>query len=125
MTERTFQLLARYWLPVLAYVTLIFVLSAQPGLRPPVPWEGSDKLAHLLEYAGLGIVLVRAIRGTSRFHGTFSGPVVVLVLGMLVGVADELFQATVANRDSSVMDFIADTAGLVLSQMVYLMFKRD
>lgn len=125
MSERTIQLLARFWLPVLAYVTLIFVLSAQPGLRPPVPWEGSDKLAHLIEYAGLGLLLVRAIRGTSRFRGTISGPVVVLLLGMMVGAADEVFQASVPNRDSSVFDFFADTAGLVLSQVLYLTFKRD
>jgi VanZ family protein len=125
MTERSLGWLARYWLPVLAYVAVIFVLSAQPKLRPPVPWEGSDKLAHLAEYLGLGLLLVRAVRGTSRYRGTISGPVAVLVLGMLVGAADELFQSTVPNRDASLLDFIADTAGLVLSQVLYLTIRRE
>src|SRR6266436_1096633 len=53
----------RYWLPVLVYLTVIFSLSAQPNLRPPFEFQNSDKLCHLLEYGGLGLLLGRAVRG--------------------------------------------------------------
>ena len=119
--QRTF---VRYWLPVLAYVGLIFVLSSQPGLKPPFKFEMSDKVAHICEYGGLGVLLARALTTMPRFRSTLVAGLVAVVIGSSIGATDELYQYTVPNRDSDVRDWMADTLGLSLAQLVYLWMKR-
>lgn len=114
----------RYWLPVLAYVSLIFVLSAQPGLAPPVKFEYSDKVAHLLEYGGLGVLLARALITLPRLNTMLLAGLVAVAIGTGIAAADEAFQSTVPNRDSNVYDLIADSIGLSLGQLVYVWFRR-
>jgi VanZ family protein len=114
-----------YWLPVLVYVAVIFTLSGQPHLQPPFEFRFSDKLAHLVEYAILGALLARAVRTTARLDWPLTAALLALLLGMVVGVADEMFQSFIPGRDSSGLDFAADTLGLVLAQMVYLAVVRD
>ena len=114
----------RYWLPVLAYVSLIFYLSAQPGLRPPLHFQMADKVAHMCEYGVLSLLLGRAIRTTRRFEGLLAAGLMAVVIGAGIGASDELFQSTVPNRDSSVYDWMADTMGLSIAQVVYAWVKR-
>jgi VanZ family protein len=42
-----------------------------------------------------------------------------------VGAGDEYFQSFIPGRDSSVYDFMADAAGIVLAQLATLLFLRD
>jgi len=115
---------ARYWLPVLAYVGVIFYLSAQPHLQSPFGFAQGDKLAHLLEYGGLGVLLHRALRGTTDLGRPASTALVAVTIGMVIGLGDELFQRHVPGRESSAFDFFADTVGLSLAQLVALLFGR-
>ena len=115
----------RYWLPVLAYVALIFAISSRPSLRPPLKFEFGDKVAHILEYGGLGVLTVRALRSVPRFRRPLQGGMLALLLGLAVGVGDELFQSTVPNRESSGLDVVADVIGLALAQLFYLFLRRD
>ncbi len=116
---------ARFWLPVLAYVSLIFVLSAQPGLQPPFHFQNADKLSHLTEYGLLGLLLVRALRASLPARSWVF--VVTLALGIGLGVAagDETFQSFVPMRDSSVFDWLADGTGLTFAQLAYLAAARE
>lgn len=120
-TQRTF---VRYWLPVLAYVSLIFVLSAQPGLKPPLKFEASDKVAHILEYGGLGFLLARAMITLPRLKSVLLAGLCAFAVGAGIAAADELFQSTVPHRDSSVYDWIADTIGLSLAQVATVWIRR-
>ena len=114
-----------HWLPVLAYVGLIFVLSAQPHLKPPIQFENSDKLYHLAEYGGLGLLLARAIRAAGRFRSGLQVGLMALCLGIVVATCDELFQSTVPGRESSGFDLLADTIGLAIAQLVYRAAVRE
>ena len=114
----------RYWLPVLAYISLIFVLSAQPGLTPPFKFQASDKVAHILEYSVLSILLGRALITLPRLKGTLLAGLAAVLIGTGIAAADEAFQSTVPNRDSSVYDLIADSIGLTLAQVIHVWFKR-
>jgi len=105
------------WLPVLLYLTAIFVVSAQPNLRVPLPFPNSDKLCHLLEYGGLGLLLARALRHGGPLGAASGGTS--LLLGMITGAADELFQRSVPGRVSSPYDWAADTVGLALAILIY------
>lgn len=115
----------RYWLPVLVYLTVIFSLSAQPNLRPPLQFRDSDKLFHLLEYGGLGFLLTRALRARLGVHPAITVAGAALALGALVGAADETFQRTIPGREPSVLDWAADTAGVALAQGVILWLARS
>jgi VanZ family protein len=117
--------IARYWLPVLAYVSLIFVLSAQPGLRPPVTFQNSDKVAHLIEYGVLGLLLVRALRATLPSRSWLFTSMLAIGLGLGIGAGDEYFQSFVPGRDSTVFDWLADGTGLTFAQLAYLAAARD
>ena len=94
------------WVPVLLYVSLIFVLSS----RPIHISEGTDKILHFLEYALMGFFTTRAAMLTwnlPRWAGWALGGAVAAVLG----VGDELHQAFVPGRDSSGLDALADALG--------------
>ena len=117
--------LLTHGLPVLAYVALIFVISAQPNLKPPLQFDNSDKLYHLAEYGGLGLLLARAIRATGRFaHGVHAG-LAALCVGIVIATADEMFQSTVPGRIASGFDLMADTLGLIAAVLVYAAWARE
>ena len=118
-------LFARYWLPVLTYVSLILALSAQQGLPLPFLFPHADKVCHVLEYLGLGLLLVRACRGGLAGRAPIRAARWALGLGVLVGASDEIFQSTVPTRTASVYDLLADTGGLLLAQIVYLLSVRE
>ena len=103
--------------PVLLYVGLIFTLSSmqQAALSPAVSWlriPHADKLLHLTEYACLGALGLRALHLDG--HGLRPGRALLamLALGALCGLCDELYQASVPTRDSSLGDWLADLGGV-------------
>ncbi|MBI5168520.1 MAG: VanZ family protein [Candidatus Eisenbacteria bacterium] len=119
------RFVVRYWLPVLAYVAIIFALSAQARLAPPLHFQNSDKVMHLLEYGGLGLLLSRAVRASMPGRAWVTTALVTVALGMTVGACDEVFQSFVPGRESSVFDWFADSTGMVFAQLAFLAFARE
>jgi VanZ family protein len=123
--ERTgFQKFIVYWLPVLLYLTLILTLSAQPHLQVPFHFTNADKLCHLAEYGLLGLLLARALRGTMRISSPLIAAMMAIGIGSAFGAGDEWFQGFIPGRDSSVYDWMADTTGVVLAQILYVIGAR-
>jgi VanZ family protein len=124
--ERTVsgRLFTPRWLYVLAYVALVFVLSAQPHLSLPGTWQYRDKLAHMIEYGGLGWLVYRA--ALISWPGTASARRALLTILAVsaIGACDEKSQQGVPGRDSSVYDWIADTVGVTLAQAVCLGLEK-
>ena len=120
-----FMVFMRYWLPVLMYVALILVLSAQQNLHPPDQFRFNDKFYHLLEYFGLGVLLARAFRAGRRAAMPMRTMTMAVTLGVLVGVADEIFQSFIKGRSSDIFDVLADATGVLLSQVVFLLAVRE
>lgn len=112
-----------YWLPVVLYLGVIFTISAQANLQPPLGVRLSDKLYHVLEYSVLGVLLARAIRAGHRAV-TIRAAALAVGAGVLVGTADEIFQSYVPGRISSVYDVLADGVGVLLAQWVYRLAVR-
>lgn len=118
--RRGFELFMRYWLPALAYVTLVLVIGAQPRLRPPLTFENGDKVMHLLEYAPLGFLFARALRATMRVPLPLVASIMAVALGIMVGATDETIQRFTPGRQSSLYDLAADAVGLTIAQFIYL-----
>lgn len=97
--------------PIAAYMGLIFLLSSQAHL--PVPaLPAIDKVAHFLEYAFLGVLVMRAAQGYGAGKGR--GVALSLAICTIYAASDELHQAYTPNRASELSDFLADSAGATL-----------
>lgn len=112
------------WLPLIVYVVIIFALSAVPGLGVPGTFVYRDKLAHLVEYGGLGWLVHRAARDTWPTAPGLRRALLGILAVSLLGACDELFQAGVPGRDSSVVDWAADTLGVSITQVVGVLREK-
>jgi VanZ family protein len=107
-----------YWMPVFVYAAGIFIQSSFPpaAALPDVP--GSDKLLHALAYAGLAMLVFRALTSTgwsSRPRLLFWGS----LLGTAAyGILDELHQVFVPARSAEMLDATADAAGALAAVLL-------
>lgn len=117
-STRPLRLVLGYWVPLVVYVGIIFTLSAQPYLKVPLDFRNSDKLMHLLEYGGLGLLLFRVVRTQVWGRRRDVAALVVLLAGMAIGAADENFQRLIPGRTCDLFDWLADSLGVGLAQAV-------
>ena len=94
------------WLPVVIWAALIFTISSVPSLDSGFGvWDTVlRKIAHVGEYAVLGALLYRAVRREPA----------AILLGSLYAITDEVHQSFVTGRHGSPVDWLIDTAGVVL-----------
>lgn len=107
----------RYWGPVCAYAALIFFLSSQSHPEDNLPaflFDFSDKVVHGIEYAVLGMLCYRALRGGSVVSWRQHVIPMAILLASLYGASDEIHQSFVPFRDSSWLDWVADTIGAAI-----------
>jgi VanZ family protein len=108
------------WGPFLAALAVVFWLSSLsvvPGAH--YFW---DKLLHVVGYAVLGVLALRA------FHGGFerlrSEPTLYAALAVILwGISDEFHQSFVPGRDASPLDVVADAVGFVIAALVFAILK--
>jgi VanZ family protein len=122
---RFFTLFMHYWLPVLVYVTIIITVSGQPNLNPPIQLPLGDKAYHFMEYLVLGLLVARAMRASLGYTRPAMAALLALSLGIVVGTGDEFWQSFIPGRESSGLDLVADTIGLIVAQIVVLLVTRD
>ena len=110
--------LVRYWLPPLAWMGMIYYLSAQSSLPgPPQPWFNTllKKGAHFGVYAGLAFWWWRALCSAQKTsperlsHATVL--TLALILTVLYAASDEFHQSFTPSRHSSPWDVLLDSAG--------------
>jgi VanZ family protein len=97
------------WGPVVAYMAAIFYLSAQSS--PPTPGGLPDKLAHAIEYFGLGVVVFRAVAGGFGGRVTSARAMATMIIAVAYAVSDEMHQLYVPDRTADARDLLADAAG--------------
>lgn len=113
-----------YWFPIVVYGAAIFFQSSRPvpASIPDVAYL--DKLLHLLGYALMGALFVRAYR-TTRIGGDIFLVVFFSILcSSLYGFSDELHQYFVPARSASVFDALADVAGSALGTFAAVRIAR-
>ena len=118
MTPRL-RALSFAWVPSIAYMGLIFAMSAVPRAFDLSLFPLRDKGVHLLEYAVLAWLNARALRRTSPAARPWK-----LLLGAAAitigwGYLDEVHQAFVPGRDASLGDLVADAAGAVVGVLAH------
>jgi VanZ family protein len=110
------------WVPVLIYMALIYHFSSESEPLPAVTHLVWDKALHLTEYAGLGLLLCRALRGEGL--DWLAAAIGALVVASAYGASDEWHRAFVPLRDSDVRDWVADTIGGTIGSALYLVVRK-
>jgi VanZ family protein len=107
------------WIPAVVYTMFIFGVSSIRGLTIPlITFKYIDKVAHMTEFAGLGLFLSVAFRGSLAKRRRRHTMLLVVAIGLLIGVSDELYQSTVPGRIVDFFDWVADSLGIVVGSVV-------
>ncbi len=85
---------------------IVGVLYLLPEGGPPGDWQ-IDKLAHFAAFAAIGLATWPATRSTGAFAG-------ILLTSCVLAIGLEFVQAYVPGRDSSLLDVLANIAGLAV-----------
>lgn len=96
----------------------IYVLSSASNPLPAVAVLVWDKLAHAAEYAGLALLLGRALCGEGLAWP--ASATVAVVLSSAYGISDEWHQVFVPLRQADVHDWMADTLGASCGALAYV-----
>lgn len=102
-----------HWVPAIGYMAGIFAVSSIPDLGP-LPGGVSDKSAHAVAYAGLGMVVLAALARWRLDEVTPRRAVLAIVISTLYGMSDEWHQSFVPGRSPEWGDVLADGIGAML-----------
>ncbi len=105
------------WVPVVACLFLIYFLSSRTADQ--LYYSTPDFVAHGLEYAVLGLFLIRALNGGMARKLRWRVVLGTLGLSLAWAVGDELHQMVVPTRIASVGDVIADMTGSALACVTF------
>jgi hypothetical protein len=97
------------WAPVGLYMGLIFAISSRSAIE--VPQDGLDKVAHVGMYAGLSVLLTRALAGGLPAPVDLETALIAIGAAIAYGVSDEWHQLFVAGRFADRADVLADAVG--------------
>ncbi len=115
------KMAARYWLPPLAWMGLIFFLSAQPDL-PHAPSSLLDlllkKTAHAFVYGVLTWLYLRAMSAGRGRSPSDRLRLISLALALLYAASDEYHQTFVPGRNGQWPDVVVDGIGGVIAILV-------
>ena len=118
-----------YWVPVALYAGTIFYLSAQSHPEDQLPSflfkEVSDKVLHAVEYGILSLLCYRAFRRTAGPTVARQAVVLAIVITSVYGITDEVHQAFVPLRESSWLDWLADTIGAAIAAMSWRFIRSE
>jgi len=100
------------WAPVVAYMALIYFISAQPS--PPLPSQITDKQGHSLGYMGLAITACRALAGGLSSGASLGAAAGAWAMASAYAATDEWHQSFVPGRSADVHDWYADAIGALI-----------
>lgn len=98
------------WVAVVVWAAVIYYFSSLSRLPPAVTTWSLTKLAHIMEYAVLTLLLIRALDAHQLARSRVLWAAAILAVGY--AVSDEYHQSFVANRHPSPLDIVIDSVGI-------------
>ncbi|NJD51361.1 MAG: hypothetical protein FIB07_00660 [Candidatus Methanoperedens sp.] len=86
-------------------------------------YKQPDKLAHLILYAGFGILLYNTLKNSHDPTLHNHALLFAIIIGTIYGASDEIHQSFVPGRTASFWDLAADITGVIMAQTV--IFIKD
>jgi VanZ family protein len=105
------------WAAVLAWMGVIFFLSAQPRLPDVLPSlfdEAQDVVGHFAAYAILTVLVYEALKGIGSPRTTL----LTLLIVLLYALSDEFHQSFVPGRHPDPLDIVTDLVGAIVVLLV-------
>jgi len=113
----------RSWIPAIVWTLLIFAVSSIPGaVTATFGVKISDKIAHAAEFAALGLFLTVGFAGTLGIDRSLLVTLSVLAVGFTIGLLDEVYQLIVPGRMTEFLDWVADSAGIVIGNRIAMAY---
>lgn len=112
----------KYWLPVFAWMSVIFLFSSHPTTpTSKIYWKDFivKKTAHLIEYGTLTTLFYRAFVNSNIKKR--KAALISIILSVLYGLSDEFHQSFTPGRMPRFYDVIFDTIGSTLA--IYFIWK--
>jgi VanZ family protein len=103
---------AKYWCITIIYMAIIFGLSSIPGDDTPPMFPFADKIAHVIEYMILGILLKNAL---NKYQYKY---ILAICIGSVYGITNEIHQLYVPGRECDIMDMVCNIIGCIIGQFV-------
>jgi len=115
--------LLKFWLPVILWAGIIFWLSSIPDLESGLKQDFIlRKTAHILEFAFLTFLLIRAINQENlsiKKTIIFS-----LIIALFYALSDEYHQTFIGGRQGTLRDAGIDSIGILLTGLVWYIKNR-
>jgi len=113
----------KYWLPVIVWAGIIFTLSSIPNLKSGLEQDFAlRKIAHILEYAILTYLLIRAFHSFTSQHKKIL--MSAIMISFVYALSDEFHQAFVFGRKGRIEDVIIDSIGILLIAFLWYYLAR-
>ena len=109
----------KYWFPLCIYAGIIFYLSSIPKPLPEISIPFFDKVLHICEYIVFGILAARAFKNSPREAFIKNFKLFAVLISIFYGISDEFHQGFVSERQSSILDMVADGIGGILGVIFY------
>ena len=108
----------KYWLPALVWAGVIFWLSSVPDLESGLEQDFIlRKIAHILEYAILTFLFLRALAKENLSIGKIV--ISSIVFSLFYALTDEYHQAFVFGREGNLEDVGIDGIGIILTSILW------
>lgn len=112
------------WLPVFAWMGVIFYFSSVPGKNIPLLFPFQDALFHVAIYAILGFLFTISAKFTFLNLTPLKLLLFSLFFGTLYGIIDEFHQSFVPNRYPAGFDVFTDSLGTLLGSLTQLFLRQ-
>jgi len=115
--------------PAIIISVALFWLSNQPQL-PHIDFgvEWTDKMLHFIAYFCFGFSLTLAFKGNFPSWSLRKIILIVISIGLIYGISDEIHQSFVPNRTADIFDWLADATGVTVSlsllKIINLIIKK-
>ncbi len=103
--------MALRFLPAVAIMAAIFLLSHTPGSNLPAAAHGLDKLCHAAAYGSLTAAILFALHPCIRGTSAFLPAAAIILFSLIYGLTDEFHQSFIPGRFPSWQDVVADVTG--------------
>jgi VanZ family protein len=113
----------KFWLPVILWAGIIFWLSSIPDLESGLKQDFIlRKIAHILEFAFLTFLLLRAISAEVVLPKRIV--IYAVIFALFYALTDEYHQSFVLGRQCSLKDVGIDSIGILITGLVWYIKDR-